>query len=66
MKSWWVRAGYWLADGSTVMHDTTVTASSMEAAMAAGVREGRKAAVPPRKKVTEIRARVEPVERKEV
>ena len=67
MKAHWVRVQFFLADGTRVIHDCgAVEASSHEAAMAAGVRAARKAAVPPRKKVTEIRARVEPVERREV
>ena len=64
MKQWWVRTGYWLANGETVVDDAEVEASGMEGAMARGVREGRKRVVPPKRKVVEIRSRVEPIERK--
>ncbi len=39
--------------------ERVVEASGMEAAMAKGVREGRAEVVPPRKKVVQIRSRVE-------
>jgi hypothetical protein len=66
MKAWWVRVGFWLADGGYQKEhwDDVVEATSMEGALARGVREARKAMVPPRKKVVEIRARVEPAERR--
>ena len=62
MKTWWVRTGFWLANGSTKIDDRLVEASGMEGGMARGVREGRKAVVPPKRKVVEIRSRVEPGE----
>jgi hypothetical protein len=58
-KRWLVRTGYWLADGSSPVSERIVEASSMEAAMAKGIREGRLEVVPPRRKVVQIRSRVE-------
>ena len=66
MKTWWVRTGFWLADGSWVIDDRAVAASGMQGALARGVREGRKAVVPKKRKVVEIRSRVEPIERRPV
>ena len=62
-KKWCVKTGFWLADTEVevLVSERIVEASSMEAAMARGIREGRKAVVPPRKKVVQIRSRVEAV-----
>ncbi len=60
MKRWLVRTGFWMAGSDEVLvAERVVEASGMEAAMAKGVREGREAVVPPRRKVVQIRSRVE-------
>lgn len=64
MKHWWVRAMFLLAGGDNVYSDVSVAASSMEVALLKGTQEGRKQVVPAKRKVTEIRARVEPIERR--
>jgi hypothetical protein len=64
MKRWWVRAMFILSGGDNVYSDVSVAASSMEVALVKGTQEGRKQSVPKGRKVTEIRARVEPIERR--